>query len=492
MLRDSRMEKGMDRKALSLSSSLKHDKNIFYYDILVDIAHVLTLHKSGYLSQEETAEILKALKKVRDRKYNFREGDYEDIHEAIEAEVTKITSAGAKMHTGRSRNDEIAACLRLFTRDHLLNLAENILLVLDIILRKAEKTNAIMPGFTHLQYAQPTRLSHHLIAYHDMLARDFDRAVEAFKRANKSPLGAAAFASTCYNLDRLYTARLLGFDGVVENSEDAVSSRDFLIDAIYVCASLMLSISRIAEEIILFSSEFNFIELPEEFSSTSSIMPQKKNPDIAELMRANAGRLIGNLMSAMSIYKAMPFSYNRDFQEMNSLLYDSLIRCELITEVLAGMMEKIEFRGEVMKEKASKGFATATELADMLVIKYGLPFRIAHRIVGKLAARGIERPKALDVKSIAEEYGYSIEITDDDLDEAINVEGVVERRKNIGGTALEEISRMIEERKDSLRNKRAKVRDMRGRIEISLQMLYKETEKLGVDFNVSGREENQD
>lgn len=490
MLRDSRMEKGMDRKALGLSSSLGHDKNIFYYDILVDIAHVLTLHKSGYLSQEEAAEILNALKKVREKEYDFR--DYDDIHEAIEAEVTKITSAGAKMHTGRSRNDEVAACLRLFARDHLLNLAENILLVLDAILRKAKKTNAIMPGFTHLQYAQPTRLSHHLIAYHDMLARDFERAVEVFKRANRSPLGAAAFASTCYNLDRLYTARILGFDGVVENSEDAVSSRDFLIDAVYVCTSLMLSISRIAEEIVLFSSEFNFIELPEEFSSTSSIMPQKKNPDVAELMRANAGRLIGNLVSATSIYKAMPFSYNRDFQEMNFLLYDSLMRCELVTEVLAGMMEKIEFREEVMKEKASKGFATATELADMLVIKYNLPFRIAHRIIGKLAAKGIERPKALDVKLTAKEFGYSIEVTDDDLDEAINVGKAVERRKNIGGTALEEIRRMIEEREEGLRNKRAKIRDMRGRIEISLQMLYKEAEKLGVDFNVSGREENQD
>ncbi len=482
MLRDSRMEKSMDPQALKLSNSIEHDRNIFYYDILVDIAHVLTLHKSGYLSQQEAAEILKALKKIRERGYKA-EWNYEDVHEAIEAEVTKITPAGAKMHTGRSRNDEIATCLRLYARDHLLNLAENILAVMEVLLKKAEKSEAIMPGFTHLQYAQPTRLSHHLIAYHDMLSRDFDRAIEAFKRANKCPLGSAAFASTSYSLDRLYTARLLGFDGVVENSEDAVSSRDFLIDAVYSCTSLMLSVSRITEEIVLFSSEFGFIGLPDEFSSTSSIMPQKKNPDIAELLRANAGKLIGNLTAAMSIYKAMPFSYNRDFQEMNPILYDSLKRAELASEVLAAMMGKIEFNEDVMKAKASKGFATATELADMLVMKYRIPFRMSHRIVGRLAAKGIERPTAEDIKSVAKEMGYSVKISDDDVAEALDVEKVVERRRNMGGTASDEINKMIDARKDELKNKKAKVRNLRGRIALNLRMLYDEAKKVGVDFH---------
>ncbi|WP_290597788.1 MULTISPECIES: argininosuccinate lyase [unclassified Archaeoglobus] len=482
MLRDSRMEKSMDTKALKLSSSIEHDRNIFYYDILVDVAHVLSLHKSGYLSHEEAAEILKALKKIRENGYK-PEWKYEDIHEAIEAEVTKITDKGAKMHTGRSRNDEVATCLRLFARDHLLNLAENILAVMDVLIKKAEKSEAIMPGFTHLQYAQPTKLSHHLVAYHDMLSRDFDRAIEAFKRANRCPLGSAAFASTGFSLDRLYTARLLGFDGVVENSEDAVSSRDFLIDAIYVSTSLMLSISRIAEEIVLFSSEFDFIELPDEFSSTSSIMPQKKNPDIAELLRANAGRLVGSLTAAMSIYKAMPFSYNRDFQEMNPILYDSLKRAELASEVLAAMIDKIEFKEEVMKEKASKGFATATELADMLVIKFGIPFRASHRIVGRLAAKEIEKPTAEDIKIVAKEFGYSIKISDEDVAEALDVEKVIEKRRNIGGTASDEIHRMMEGRKEELKNKKAKVRNLRGKIALNLRMLYDEAKKLGVDFH---------
>lgn len=482
MLREGRMKKSMDPIALRFSSSIEHDRNIFHYDILVDIAHVLTLHKSGYLSDSEAAEILSALRKVRDSGY-IEDWGYEDVHEAIEAEVTKITPSGSKMHMGRSRNDEIATCLRLFARDHLLNLAENILLVMDAILKKAENNHSIMPGFTHLQYAQPTRLSHHLIAYYDMLARDFDRTIESFKRMNKCPLGSAAFASTGYTLDRQYSARILGFDGIVENSEDAVSSRDFLIDAIYVCTSLMLSMSRIAEEIVLFSSEFGFIELPDEFSSTSSIMPQKKNPDIAELLRANAGKIAGNLMAAMNIYKAMPFSYNRDFQEMNPILYDSLRRAEMASEVMATMLDKIVFKEEVMRDKASKGFATATELADMLVIKFNIPFRIAHRIVGEFAAMGIEKPTAEDLKNAAKDLGFDISVDEEDVREALDVEKVVEKRKNIGGTSLQEVTRMVESRKDELKNRMARVRVMRDRIALALNMLYDEARKLGVDFH---------
>ena len=473
MLREGRMKERMDIKALKLSSSLEHDRNIFYYDILVDVAHVLTLNRSGYLSDSETAEILAALKKVRD---SFNENwEYEDIHEAIEAEVTKITPAGAKMHTGRSRNDEVATCLRMFARDHLLDLAENVLRLMEAILKKAD-TKAVMPGFTHLQYAQPTKLSHHLIAHHDMLSRDFERILDAFGRVNRCPLGSAAFASTPYTLDRQFTAKILGFDGVVENSEDAVASRDFLIESIYVCTSLMLSLSRIAEEIILFSSEFGFVDLPDEYSSTSSIMPQKKNPDIAELIRANAGRMIGNLTAAMSIYKAMPFSYNRDFQEMNPLLYDSLRRAELAVDVMAGMMDKIKFREDVMAKKASKGFATATELADMLVMNYGVPFRLAHKIVGRIAAEGLEKPTPEDVSRAAREFGLNIDIREVELD----VEKAVESRKNIGGTAEKEVQRMIAARREELNNRKSKIRTLRGRIAVALKILYDEAEKLGV------------
>ena len=478
MLR-SRMKKDMDELALRFSSSIEHDENIFYYDILVDAAHVLTLHKSGYLSDSEAREILEALKFVRDSGY--KDWNYEDIHEAIEAEVTKLTPAGAKMHTARSRNDEVATCLRMFARDHLLSLAENILAIQRSILQLAEKNDAVMPGFTHLQFAQPTRLSHHLLAYHDMLERDFQRAIEAFRRSNRCPLGSAAFASTPYEYDRRYVAKLLGFDGLVEHSEDAVAARDFVIDAVYAATSTLLSLSRIAEEIVLFSTEFDFIELPDEFASTSSIMPQKKNPDIAELVRANAAKLIGNLTAVMSIYKAMPFSYNRDFQEMNPLLYESLKRAEIASRVMSDMLARLNFKTDVMAEKAAKGFAAATQLADMLVMKYNVPFRIAHRIVGRLAMEGKTRPKAEDVRRVAKEFGLSINVSEADVTEALNVQNIVESRKNIGGTAKAEVERMIAERKRKLKDKAARVERFKSRISLGLAALRMEAEKLGVN-----------
>ena len=474
MLR-SRLKKEMDRLALEFSSSITHDENIFYYDILVDIAHVLTLRKSGYLTDDETREILKALKEID---YSRLKG-YEDVHEAIESEVTKITKAGLKMHTARSRNDEVATCLRLFARDNLLYLAEGIIRLLETILKLAKENNNIMPGFTHLQYAQPTRLSHHLIAYYDMINRDLDRVVEAYFRVNKCPLGSAAFASTSYKIDRYYSAKLLGFNSLVENSEDAVASRDFLIESIFVCTSLMLSLSRIAEEIVLWSSEFDFVDLPDEFASTSSIMPQKKNPDIAELIRANSGRLIGNLTAVMSVYKALPFSYNRDFQEMNEVLYDSLKRARTAVEVMNGMLSKIKFKKDVMKEKANKGFSFATDLADFLVKNFKIPFRIAHRIVGNSIAEGFSVEK---LKEVARRYGYEIEL-DKNVLESLEAEKIVEKRRVIGGTSLNEVNRMIKERERDLKIKKYLIKRELKRIKRAIESLYNEAKRFGVDFH---------
>ena len=480
MLR-SRMKKSLDKLALKFSSSMEHDEAIFYYDILVDIAHVLTLNKANYLSNEETKKILNALKTVRDSGFKEWE-EYEDVHEAIEAEVTKITKAGLKMHTARSRNDEIATCLRMFARDGLLAIGEDLIKLKEVLLNIAESNHTIMPGFTHLQYAQPTRLSHHVLAYHEMIDRDFERVLRAISLVNKCPLGSAAFASSGYNIDRKYTAKILGFDDVIEHSEDAVSSRDFLIEVVYVCTSIMLSLSRIAEEIILWSSEFNFIRLPDEFSSTSSIMPQKKNPDIAELIRANAGRMIGNFTSVASIYKALPFSYNRDFQEMNSILYDSIDRARIAVEVFSSMLEKIEFNNDVIRERTEKGFLTATEIADMLVREFNIPFRIAHRIVGSLAMRGVFDPSVSDLKKEVEKFGYKIDIDERKLAEAKNVENIVEKRINIGGTSISEISRMIVKRKKKLEKDKRRLDQIKERVIKSIEMLYEETKKFGVDF----------
>lgn len=485
MLREGRFGGRMDERALKFSSSLGHDFNIFYYDVLVDIAHALTLLKGGYLSREEALEIVKALGEILKEKRNDW-GEYEDIHEAIEAEVTKRTPAGKRMHTGRSRNDEIATCLRLFARDNLLRLAEKLVAVQEVILKLSE-FDVIMPGFTHFQFAQPTRLSHHLLAFFDLFERDFERTLQTFARVNKCPLGSSAFAGTGYELDRAYTAKILGFDGIQEHSEDAVASRDFLIESVFVCTSVMLNISRICEEIILFTT-LGFIELPDEYSSTSSIMPQKKNPDIAELLRAKCGKMIGLLTSAMAIYKATPFSYNRDFQEMNPILYNALKETIEALEVFTGMISKLKFRKDVMERRALEGFTIATELADMLVRDFGIPFRDAHRIIARLASKGIQSPHAREIEEIAEEFGYEIRLTEEKVSEVARLENIVNQRKTVGGTAKEEVERMKELRRERILDEKRRVRRIRRRIENAIGIMKSEIEKLGGSFDVDWEE----
>lgn len=482
MFRKERL-KEMDVEALKFTSSMDHDQNIFYYDVLVDVAHVLGLCKSGYVTEEEALKIIDALKRV------LKEGcgrEFEDIHEAIESKVTEITKEGKRMHTGRSRNDEVATCLRLFARDNLLRIAEEILELQSTILELAEREDVIMPGFTHLQFAQPTRLSHHLLTYYELFENDFERAIGAFKRSNFCPLGSSAFASTSYDLDRDFVAKLLGFDGVLEHSEFAVSTRDFLIEAIFSCAMTMLNASRIAEELVIFST-LNFVELPDEFSSTSSIMPQKKNPDVAELLRAKSGRIIGVLTSAMAIYKGLPFSYNRDFQEMNAILYESLRTTISSLKVLNGMLRGLKFNKEVLKTKASEGFSIATEIADMLVRDFRVPFRDAHRIVAKLVSRGFE-VGAKEIEEIAKEFGYDIKVDESKLRDAINVEKAVERRKIIGGTAKEEVTRMIKARKERVLRRKRLVLRLKRKIEARMKSLEREVEKIGGVFLVNWKE----
>ncbi len=479
----SRLKKGMSEIALRLTSSLHHDYSIFHYDILVDFAHVLNLLKNGHISKDEAVKILAALLEIRDAGYNALNKEYEDVHEAIEAKVIEIAGeAGRKMHTGRSRNDEVVTCLRLFARDRLLSIAQALLRLREVLLERAEAEDTVMPGFTHLQYAQPTRLSHHLIAYHDMLERDYQRAIDAFKRVNLSPLGSAAFASTGFRLDRFYAARLLGFSGVVENSMDAVATRDFAVESIFVSCSLMLSLSRIAEELVLWSSEFNFVELPDEYASSSSIMPQKKNPDVAELIRAKAGKLIGNLVAAASIYKAMPYAYNRDFQEINPLLYESLEIAELSTLAVAEMMEKLKFRKDVMEEKAGKGFSCATELADTLVRKCKLPFRTAHAIVGKVTMESESNSITLEqLDRIALEVAgvkVSDKITRDELNQILDPKQVVEMRANTGGTSSQEIKHMLEERKRRIEQDAEMLEKIIEEVSDGLEMMYDEVERV--------------
>ncbi len=475
----SRLSKKMDELALKLTTSMGFDENIFFYDILVDYAHVLMLFKTGNISEEELRSIIRALKIVEKEGFKSLPKDKEDVHEAIESKVIEITEFGKKMHTARSRNDEIATCLRLFARDKSIEILSSLLELRSVLLKKAEKyRDVVMPGFTHLQYAQPTKLAHYLIAHHDMIERDFQRFFDAFKRINKSPLGSAAFASTSFKIDRFLTAELLGFDGLIENSMDAVSSRDFLIEFISCCSLLMLTFSRICEEIILWASEFDFVDLPDEFSSSSSIMPQKKNPDVAEILRAKAGETIGNLVSVMAIYKALPLTYNRDFQEMNRILFEVANETLLAVNVMTKMMDGIEFKVDVLTKKAEKGFSIATEIADLLV-KKGVAFRDAHRIVGEIAKMGIYKPDEKIICEIAKKFGIDVRLSKEEIEEVLDPIKVVERKNVVGGLSKERIEGMLKSRIKKLKEDEVMVIQIKNKIFSAIKKLIKEVERYG-------------
>ncbi len=471
----SRLEGRMDDTALKLTTSMDFDENIFHYDILVDYAHVVMLEKTGILDRTSASRILKALRAVEEAGFESLSREYEDIHEAIEAKVIELAGDdGRKMHTARSRNDEVATCLRMFARDRILDILSTLLELRSVLLRKAkENISAVMPGFTHLQYAQPTKLSHHLLAYHDMVERDFQRLLDAFRRVNLSPLGSAAFAGTSFGVDRELVARLLGFDGLVENSMDAVSSRDFLIESVFACTSVMLSFSRICEEIVLWASEFEFVTLPDEYSSSSSIMPQKKNPDTAEIIRAKAGRAIGDLAGVMAIYKAMPFAYNRDFHEMNAVMFRVMNDTLTSARVMVGLLDRIEFRTDVMASKAGKGFSVATEIANLLVQK-GIPFRTAHRIVGELARLGAHNPDAKLLADVAKRFGAEVEVSQEEIDSVSIPENAVERRTSLGGTGGRNVLEMLEKRVSRIEEDERRIAGIRMKISESLKRLYEE------------------
>ena len=469
----SRLEGEMDEDALRLTSSMDFDEHIFHYDIIVDYAHVIMLEKQGILSSESARKIIASLREIEQYGFENLEKNFDDVHEAIEAKLIEIAGEdGKRMHTARSRNDEVATCLRLFSRDRILDILAETLNLRSVLLKKAsEYRNAVMPGFTHLQYAQPTKLSHHIIAWHDMVWRDFQRFVNAYRRVNLSPLGSSAFSGTSFPVDREFVSNLLGFDGIVENSMDAVSSRDFLIECVFACSSLMLSFSRICEEIILWASEFGFVELPDEYASSSSIMPQKKNPDVAEIIRAKAGRIIGMLTSAMAIYKAMPFAYNRDFQEMNRILFDAMNETLLSCRVMWGMLGRLKFNEDIMRDKAEKGFSTATDLANLLVEK-GVPFRTAHRIVGELAKSENYMVSAGEIMEMCRKHGIVVGITEEEVKDALIAGLSLERKNSTGGTSDENIRRMIESRTIAIKDDENLLTEMKGKVSKSLSNLY--------------------
>jgi argininosuccinate lyase len=421
------------------TASVSFDHRLYLQDIQGSIAHARMLTKIGVLSTEECNAIVRGLKTIAqdiDKGHFSWSVALEDVHMNIEAALTeRIGPVGKKLHTGRSRNDQIATDIRLYLRDAIDAIATQLRHLQEALLDLAEREAAtIMPGFTHLQTAQPVTFGHHLMAWFEMLARDAERLMDCRRRVNVLPLGAAALAGTTFPIDRTYTAELLGFDAIAENSLDAVSDRDFAIEFAAVGALLMTHLSRFAEELVLWSSaQFDFITLPDRFCTGSSIMPQKKNPDIPELVRGKTGRVNGHLMSLLTLMKGQPLAYNKDNQEDKEPLFDTIDTLLGCLRAFTDMAPAIKANPDKMREAATKGYATATDLADYLVRK-GISFRDAHEVVGKAVALAIEQGKDLAALSLETLQSFT-PLIDEDVFETLTLEGSVAARNHLGGTA---------------------------------------------------------
>jgi argininosuccinate lyase len=440
-------------------SSMRSDRCIAEADILVDLAHVLMLEKQKIIDHESAKQLLSALLKLFDEGVPEEVFDerFEDVHAGIESLLIESlgADAGGRMHMGRSRNDEVATCIRIRLREDILKQMSALLKVREVLVALAElHTGTIMPGFTHLQHAQPTTLAHHLLAYEQAFSRDFDRLRDTYVRVNQSPLGAAAFASTGYPINREYTASLLGFEGLVTNTMDAVASRDFALETLADLSILMVNTSRLCEDLIIWSTSFvKFVTLDDAFCSTSSIMPQKKNPDTAEIMRAKSGSVFGAFTGAILTVKGLPMSYNRDLQELTPHLWRGTRDAKESLRLLIDMLSSATFDTERMKEEAGKGFSTSTELADTLVRTYGLPFRTAHNIVGRAVQKGDLSLSTLE--EAAREVGAGISLgekglTQQKIDAVLDVPYSIDLRKAPGGPAPFAVKIALSERKKQL------------------------------------------
>lgn len=431
----------------TFTASIDIDRRLYAYDIQGSIAHCKTLAKAGIISSKEARELTAGLKKIK-QEIGSHTFDYqhalEDIHTHIESRLAEIVGPVAhKLHTARSRNDQVALDVRLYLRDTVADILRLLGGLQKAIVRVAKRhIETVMPGYTHLQRAQPVLLAHHLMAYYEMFSRDTDRLQDCLARINIMPLGSAALAGTPHSLDRKYTADLLGFKKVSANSMDAVSDRDFMIEFSSAASICMMHLSRLSEELIVWSSyEFNFIELPDAFATGSSIMPQKKNPDVAELVRGKTGRVFGNLMALLTLMKSLPLSYNRDMQEDKALLFDAADTLSACIEITAQLLPKISFNKARMQAAASQGYLNATDLADYLVTK-GLPFREAHRCVGKIVGYAVRSRKELHELSLTELHQFSDRIEAEIFD-FLTTDQMIDRRTTIGGTATRAVRAAI-------------------------------------------------
>lgn len=478
ILRRGRLENTLDTDIMQFTSSMKWDSWIFDADIMVDFAHTLMLAKQNIIDKKDAADILKGLTIIRDNGIDSLDHSYEDIHIALESRLIDIVGeeTGGRMHSGRSRNDEVATCIRLTLREELLSLLDELYsLRVTLYNIAANNIETLMPGFTHLQHAQPTTFAHHLIAHLDSFGRDIARIKETYARVNLSPLGSAAFASTGFDINRKFTCELLGFDDIIENSMDGVSSRDFLIESASVIVNIMINLSRIAEELVIWSSEeFSFIELDDQYASTSSIMPQKKNPDSAELLRGKTGIVVGSLMGLITTCKALPLSYNRDLQEATPHVWQTISTIRSSVRIMDGMLKTMYINTDLMALKSTIGFTTATELADTIVRNTGIPFRTAHQIIGIIACNN-SNPSLSDIDKISISV-LNIKLSDKGLteklvQEALNPITNIKKRNVIGGPAFDTIRHSLNNREEILIKEKETIYKLKMKSKNALQEL---------------------
>ncbi|HIP84831.1 MAG TPA: argininosuccinate lyase [Methanothermococcus okinawensis] len=462
---------------MKYTTSLDYDKEIFESDILCSIAHTKMLIERGIIPEEEGKKIIEELKKILEEGIEALDLDpsLEDIHMVIERELIGRLGedVAGKMHTGRSRNDQVATDIRIALREKVLLILKKLIDLEKTLLSLAEyHRETLFVGYTHLQHAQPTTYGHHLLSYVSMLERDIQRLLEGYKRINISPLGCGAMATTGFNIDRERTMELLGFEGLIENSMDGVSTRDFILETMAALSILGTNLSKICEELILFSTyEFRVVELSDVYTSTSSIMPQKKNPDVAEIARAKLSTLNGNLITVLTILKALPNTYNRDLQEVTPYLWQSVYTVLDTLDMIEGMIKTLKINMERMRELVGSNYSTATELADTLVRECNISFRSAHGIVGEAVRRAIEEGK--DLADVIEEIleRYNLKLEREKIERALDPMENVKVRKVIGGPAPEEVRRAIrsfytrvEDYEKDVENKLKKIKDVKKRL----------------------------
>lgn len=449
-----RFSEPVDAFVARFTASVDFDQRLYRHDIMGSIAHATMLAKVGVLTNDERDTVIAGLQSIEKEIENGQfvwSTELEDVHMNIEARLTEqVGIVGKKLHTGRSRNDQVATDIRLWLRDETdIILAELTRLQQGLLGLADSYADTIMPGFTHLQTAQPVTFGHHMLAWFEMLSRDYERLVDCRKRTNRMPLGSAALAGTTYPIDRELTCELLGFEAISGNSLDGVSDRDFAIEFCAAASIAMMHLSRFSEELVLWTSaQFQFIDLPDRFCTGSSIMPQKKNPDVPELVRGKSGRVFGALMGLLTLMKGQPLAYNKDNQEDKEPLFDAADTLRDSLRAFADMVPAIVPKKEMMREAALRGFSTATDLADYLVGK-GLPFRDCHEIVGHAVGYGVKTGKDLAQMSLAELQQFSTEIGDDVFD-VLTLEGSVNARNHIGGTAPAQVRAAVQRGRDLL------------------------------------------